>query len=429
MEKIYVGLIGHGTVGSGTSKVLLGNADIISDRTGCQVILKTVLEKNVEQTKVKLPDVVRVTSNPDELFEDREIKIVIELIGGIEPAKSFISRAIENGKSVVTANKELMASHGKELLKKASEKGVDLYFEASVGGGIPVIHPLRESLAADRVLKIMGILNGTTNYILTQMEKGYEFDDALAQAQEAGFAEKDPSADIEGRDPAAKIAILASIAFNSRVVQNDVFTEGISKISSSDIKYARDLGYAIKLIALAKEEEDGLDVRVHPTMIPLSHPLAGVSKNYNAIFLEGEAVGELMFFGQGAGSLPTASAVVGDVVDIARNIKSNSTGAIGCTCFYEKKIVRVNEISTNYYMRMLVKDRPGVLAKIATAFGDNQVSLSKVLQTSTVEDKAEVIFVTHLSKESNVQKAIDEIKKLDVIKEVSSVIRVEVSGT
>lgn len=425
MEEINVAILGHGTIGSGTAKVLLKNAGIIADRLGGHLALKTVLEKDVETAREKLPSEVIVTGNPDDVFEDGNIKIVVELIGGIEPAKTFILRALENGKNVVTANKELMASHGRELLEKASQKGVDLYFEASVGGGIPVIHPFRESLAADRIIKIMGILNGTTNYILTQMSEGHEFDDALKQAQEAGFAEKDPSADIEGRDPAAKIAILASIAFNSRVVQTDVYTEGISKVTQTDIKYARDLGFAIKLIGLAKEEDGQLNIRVHPTMIPLSHPLAAVSKNYNAIFVEGEAVGELMFFGQGAGSMPTASAVAGDIVDIARNIRSNSTGNIGCTCFYDKKILPINEIETNYFMRMLVLDRPGVLAKIATVFGDNNVSISKVLQTRTVENKAEVIFVTHLNKESDIQNAIEEAKRLEVVVEVSSVIRVE----
>lgn len=428
MDKICVGLIGHGTVGSGVARVLLENSDIIAKRVGCKIVLKTVLEKNPEQARAKLPKEVNLTDNQSDIFDDNEIQIVIELIGGIEPAKSLIIKALEKGKSVVTANKELIARHGSEIYSVADGKSLDFYFEASVGGGIPIIRPLKESLAANNILNIMGILNGTTNYILTRMEEGLDFDTALSQAQEAGFAEKDPGADIEGRDTASKTAILSSIAFNSNVNIENVYTEGISKITQDDIQYAKELGYGIKLIAVAKPSGDKIDVRVHPTMISLKHPLSNVKENYNAVFIEGDAVGQLMFFGQGAGSMPTASAVVGDIIEIARNILSGSVGKLGCTCFYKKQVKPMDDIQTCYFMRIIVTDKPGVLAKIASVFGDNNVSISKVLQTKTIKNRAEVIFVTHESRESDIQKSISEIEKLDVIEKVASFIRVEGSA-
>lgn len=424
MKVIKVGLLGLGTVGAGAAKVLLANGDIIAKKTGVKLEVKKALVRDLSK-KRDIGDIA-VTDDANEILNDPEIEIVAEVMGGIDPALEYINRALDNGKNVVTANKELMAFNGNALLNKAEGKSLDLFFEASVAGGIPIISPLKESLAGNKINRILGILNGTTNYILTKMENGCEFEDALKQAQDAGFAESDPSADLEGWDAAAKIGILSSIAFGSRISRDTIYTEGITNITKRDIEYARDLGYVIKLIALAQEDEGALDIRVHPTMININHPLASVKDNYNAVFVEGDAVGELMFFGQGAGSLPTASAVVGDIVKAARNLKAGVSGMIGCTCFDSKDIKPINQVFSQYYMRMKVADKPGVLAKIAFIFGDNEVSISKVLQTRTGPDDAEVIFVTHKSRESDVMRALDEIKNVDIVKQVATVIRSEV---
>lgn len=424
MRIVKVGLLGLGTVGAGAAKVLQANSDIIAKKTGVKLEVEKALVRNISKSR-DIGD-IEVTDDPNDILNDPEIDIVAEVMGGVDPALEYINKALDKGKNVVTANKELMASNGNTLLNKAEQKKLDLFFEASVAGGIPIISPLKESLAGNRINRILGILNGTTNYILTKMENGCEFEDALKQAQDAGFAESDPSADLEGWDAAAKIGILSSIAYGSRISRDTIYTEGITNITKRDIEYARDLGYVIKLIALAQEDEGALDIRVHPTMININHPLASVKDNYNAVFVEGDAVGELMFFGQGAGSLPTASAVVGDIIKVARNIKAGVNGMIGCTCYDNKEIKPINQVFSQYYMRMKVADKPGVLAKIAFIFGGNEVSISKVLQTRTGPDDAEVIFVTHKSRESDVRRALDEIKNVDVIKQVATVIRSEV---
>lgn len=424
MEIVNIGLLGLGTVGGGVVKVLESNSDLIARKTGVKLKVTKALVRTL--TKKRDAAGVSLTDNPEDILSDPQIHIVAELMGGLDPSFDYINKALDNGKNIVTANKELMASKGNDLLIKAEKMKRDLFFEASVAGGIPIVTPLKESLSGNKINRILGILNGTTNYILTKMESGCEFDEALEQAQEAGFAESDPSADLEGWDSAAKIGILASIAYGSRISRDAIYTEGITEITKSDIGYARDLGYVIKLIALAQEDDGALDIRVHPTMINIDHPLAAVKANYNAVFLEGDAVGDLMFFGQGAGSLPTASAVVGDLIKVARNIKAGATGTIGCTCFDNKKIKPISEVFSQYYMRMIVADKPGVLAKIAHIFGDNEVSISKVLQTKTGDGNAEVIFVTHKSKESNVMQALDQIRDVDVIKKVAAVIRSEV---
>ncbi|MFQ5574906.1 MAG: homoserine dehydrogenase, partial [Terriglobia bacterium] len=357
---------------------------------------------------------------------DQNIDIVAEVIGGTDPAKSFILGAIRAGKSVVTANKEIMASFGKEILEAAEQNQVDLFFEASVGGGIPIIQPLKESLVGNKILKVMGIVNGTTNYILTKMsEGGLDFDRALKDAQRLGYAERDPRADVEGEDAAAKIAILASIAFNSRVTYSQVFRQGISKVSPADLTYAREMGYEIKLVAVAKEVDEGLDVRVHPLMIVREHPLAGVKDAYNAIFLEGDAVGEVMFFGAGAGSLPTASAVVGDIVEAARNLGTGRSGLLGCTCYGELKVRAIGETVSSYYVRLEAVDEPGVLAKIAKAFGDAGVSISSMIQKGPRGAKAELVFITHNVRDGDLNSALSAVDGLEVVKVVRSVIRVE----
>ncbi|MDI6892727.1 MAG: homoserine dehydrogenase [Actinomycetota bacterium] len=425
-KDINIGLLGLGTVGSGVYKILTRHHDDFALKVGANLNIKAILERDITKADAVGADRSLITNDASSIIDDPDIDIVVEVLGGIEPARTFILKAIESGKHIVTANKELLASYGKDIFEAADAKGVDVYFEASVGGGIPIIHPLKECLASNKIIKVMGIVNGTTNYVLTRMaEEGCLFKEALEEAQAKGYAERDPSADIEGRDAAAKIAILASIAFNSRVTSPDVYMEGISRVTPEDIMYAGEMGYVIKLIALAKEEKDGLDVRVHPAMIPRDHPLASVRGVYNAIFVEGDAVGEVMFFGPGAGSMPAASAVVGDILDVARNLQYGRSGKVGCTCFETKKIKKIEEINSGYYLLMNVVDRPGVLAKIAKAFGDNDVSLASVIQKGPRGANAELVFVTHLTREKNLRVALKAIEGLDVVNEVCNVIRVE----
>lgn len=427
-KEVNVAILGLGTVGSSVYQILQQHEVKIENEVGAKVKVKWVLEKDPKKIHGLGVSSSIVAADPSDIFNDPTVDIVVEVMGGVEPAGNFILSAINKGKNVVTANKELLSIQGEEIMTAADEKGVDLFFEASVGGGIPIVKPLKESLAGNNILKVMGIVNGTTNYIFTRMsEEGCSFEDALRDAQACGYAEADPSADIEGRDAAAKTAILASIAFNSRVTLNDVYTEGIGKITSRDIMYAFELGFTIKLLALAKEEEGVIDVRVHPTMLPLSHPLAAVSGVNNAIFVEGDAVGEVMFYGPGAGGMAAGSSVVGDVVDIARNLQFKRTGKIGCTCFEKKKIRPIDEVASKYYLLIEVLDKPGVLAKIAKAFGDAMVSIASVIQKESRGDYAELVFMTHVTKEKSLNKALKSIRQLDVVKEVANVIRVEVS--
>lgn len=425
-KEVNVVLLGLGTVGSGVYKIFNLHKSEFLKKTRVTINLKAILERDSKKLdalrvspEMRATDFNRIVSDPD-------IDIVVEVIGGIEPAKTFIIEAIKKGKHIVTANKELLANHGKEILELAREKGVDVFFEASVGGGIPIIHPLKEGLIGNKILKVMGIVNGTTNYILTKMaDTNSSYEVALKEAQERGYAERDPSADVEGCDAAAKIAILASIAFNSRVTAKDVFTEGITSVTPQDIMYARELGYVIKLIALAKEENGEIDVRVHPTMISSEHPLASVKGVNNAIFVEGDSVGEVMFYGPGAGSLPAASAVVGDILGIALNLCYGGSGKIGCTCFETKKIKPIGEITSSFYLLIDVVDKPGVLAKIAKAFGENNVSLASVIQKGPRGANAELMFITHQTKESNLRQALSTIKELEVVNRICNVIRVE----
>lgn len=431
-KDIKIGLVGLGTVGFGVAKVLSSNSDIIAKRV-TPISIKRIVDKNVGLAKEKAAEIgydpAIVTGDFNDILQDEEISIVVELIGGIHPAYEFIKAALLAGKNVVTANKDLMASQGGELLHIAGEKGLDLLFEASVAGGIPILHSLKECLAANRIHKIMGIINGTTNYILTQMSQtGADFATCLAEAKKLGYAEADPTNDIEGFDAARKIAILASIAFNSRVVDTDVFVEGISNLQEIDIKYARDLGYGIKMLGIAKEDHGQIEVRVHPALIPLSHPLASVDDAFNAVFVSGDAVGDTMFYGRGAGELPTASAVVGDVMESARNIRQQVTGRIACTCFEEKRIKHMNETVSKYYIRLSVMDDPGVLSRISKAFGDNNVSLSSVIQKghhNKQGDPAQIVLITHTVLEENVQKALADTKALDCLYEVKALLRVE----
>lgn len=422
---IKVGLLGCGTVGGGVVKLLEQNQEVIAQRVGQEVVITKILE--LDRAKVYdlgLSDEV-IAGSIDEVLSD-EVDIVIELIGGIEPAKTYILQALRQGKGVVSANKDLIASHGREIFDTAAEHEVDFYFEASVGGGIPIVFPLKQSLAGNQIQEVIGILNGTTNYILTKMSReGQPYEEVLREAQSLGYAEADPIADVEGFDAARKIAILASIAFNSRVTFEEVYVEGITKITPLDIKYGRELGYDIKLLAIAKEEEDGILVRVHPAFIPHNHPLAAVSGVYNAVFLRGDAVDDLMFYGRGAGQMPTASAVVGDVMEIVRNIGRQDTGRIPCTCYENKEVIPTSSQRASFYIRMLAKDRPGVLAGIAAVMGNHEVSLATVLQKDTCDGFAHLVFVTHEVEESNLRDALTVLNGMSIVGAVENVIRLE----
>lgn len=423
-KTIVVGQIGCGTVGSGVVSILRDNAAIISQRVGSEIRIKRIAVRDLADPRyVEVPESM-LTTDVMEVLSDPEVDIVVEVMGGIEPARTFILEAVSRGKHVVCANKELISTHGRELLRAAEEKGVDLAYEAAVGGGIPILMPLKQCLAGNVIHQVLGIVNGTTNYILTRMsEEGLDFAEALAKAQALGYAEADPADDVEGKDAAAKLAILASMAFNSRVTLSDVYAEGITRITPADISFARELGYVIKLLAIAKEEPDGISVRVHPTMIPERHPLASVRDENNAIFVSGDAVGELMFYGKGAGSLPAASAVVGDIITVSRNLISGGR-LVGCTCFFDKPVKDMKDVFCRYFMIFDVPDRPGVLAKIAGVFGDNQVSIKSVIQHGSGRE-ARIVLVTHTVKEENLRRTVEGLNALAEVNRIASVIRVE----
>ena len=425
---VKVGLVGTGTVGGGCLDILRNHKEEFKRHFGIDIELTRVCSRQPEVAEsYGLSDIF--TTDFHEVIEDPEVDLVIELIGGTTFAKEVVIGALQNGKSVVTANKALMASCGEEVMSLAEEKGVEIAFEASVGGAIPIIVPLKHSLIANRIDSIMGIVNGTTNYMLTRMdEDGMSYEDALKEAQERGFAEADPTADVDGLEAAAKIAILASIAFNSRVTMNQVFTEGIRRISPVDLAMAHEMGYAVKLLAHAYRSDGGIDVRVHPTMIPESHQLATVNGVFNAIYTVGDAAGENMFFGEGAGAGPAASAVMGDVLEVARHLQMGIKPIVGCTCTDELPILSVEDLHTKYYIRFVVADRSGVLASAADIFAKYDVSVKTVTQRgNAARDDVDLVFVTHTAEERNVRKAIDDILALEgvVTGGFPSVIRVQ----
>jgi homoserine dehydrogenase len=428
MEKrvIHIGILGLGTVGSGALRALQENRASIERNVGAQLVVKKICVLHPDKPRPVEFDRALLTTDPAEVLEDPEIEIVAELIGGIEPARSYIERAIRAGKNIVTANKELLAKQGHELLVEAAERRLDFHFEGSVAGGIPIIQALKISLAGNCIHELIGIVNGTTNYILTRMAAdGLDFARALAEAQAKGYAEADPTDDVDGFDAAYKLSILASIAFQSRVDLGRVYHEGIRKIGHQDIAYARELGYVIKLVAIAKDEAGGMELRVHPAMLPADHPLASVNDVFNAIYVQGNAVGEVMFYGRGAGSLPTGSAVMADLMETARNLRFGSTGRIACTCFEQKSIRDINEIDSNYYIRMQAADRPKALASIAAVFGDFDVSIESVVQKRGTGEAAEIVWVTHRTREGQIRKALQAIAALPVVREISNWIRVE----
>ncbi len=425
---VKIGLVGTGTVGGGCLDILSNHKQDFLRHFGIDLELTRVCSRSSEQAASRgLQDIF--TTDYHDIINDPEIDIVVELIGGTGVAKDVIVEALQAGKHVVTANKAIMASAGKEIMGLAEEKGLEIAFEASVGGGIPIIDPLKHSLIANQIDSIMGIVNGTTNYMLTRMdENGMDYDAALKEAQERGFAEADPTADVDGHDAAAKIAILASIAFNSRVTIDQVYTEGIRRISPIDLAMAHDSGYVVKLVAHARRSEKGIDVRVHPTMIPENHQLATVNGVFNAIFVEGDAVGQTMFFGEGAGAGPAASAVMGDVLEVARHIQMGIKPIVGCTCTDNLPIISMDDLHTKYYIRFVVADRPGVLAAAADIFAKNGVSVRMVTQRgNAAREDVNLVFVTHTAEERKVRKTIDEISSLgDVVTGgYPSVIRVQ----
>lgn len=423
-KKIRVAILGSGTVGTGVYKIIQNQKDEFPHKIGSELEVAKILVRNINKQREGIPSEI-LTDKWADIINDDSIGIVVEVIGGIEPAKTYISEALTKGKNVVTANKDLMAEYGHELLETAAAHNCDLLFEAAVAGGIPIIRPIKQCLAANKITEIMGIINGTTNFILTKMtEEGMEFEDALKLATELGYAEADPTADIEGLDAGRKIAILASIAFNSRVSFSDVYTEGISKITAKDIKYAKELGCVIKLIATAKNTETGIEVRVTPMFIPVSHPLASVNDSFNAVFVHGDALGDAMFYGRGAGELPTASAVMGDVIDVCRNTVYNCNGRIGCTCYKNISIKSMDNIESKYFVSTLLENKSGTLGAVANTFAGNNASIDQMVQKNKIGNNAEVLFIIDNVKEKLFLRSIKELSAMHYVKEISSIIRV-----
>jgi homoserine dehydrogenase len=423
-KTLKVAMLGCGVVGSQVARLLIENKADLSTRAGADLELVKVAVRNPSAKNYGVKAEL-LTSELNSIVTDPQVDLVIELLGGIEPARELILTALKNGKSVITANKALLAKHGAELYAAADKANVDLYYEAAVAGAIPILRPLRESLVGDEVLKVMGIVNGTTNYILTKMdENGAAFADALAEAQKLGFAEADPSADIEGGDAAAKAAILASLAFHSRVTDADVYKEGISKITATDVKVAKAMDLVIKLLAISDVTKDGaIAVRVHPALISRNHPLASVRESFNAVFVESVSAGQMMFYGRGAGGAPTASAILGDLVAVARHRVSGGLGPRESD-YAERKIAKIGDTKTRYLIRLNVADKPGVLESVAHVFASHQVSIQTVRQ-SGAGDKAELIVMTHISSESALSQTVKDLAKLDSVTDVASVLRVE----
>jgi len=424
MRTINIALFGTGTVGSGVIRIIQKHHDGFLRHAGVDIQLVAVNSRSdAVAASLGLADHFR---SADDIFADPSIDVVVELIGGTGYAREVIERALRAGKSVVTANKAVMASCGGELMQLADENGCHLAFEASVGGGIPIIAPLKHCLVSNEISSVLGIVNGTTNYMLTRMaQDGLTYEAALAEAQERGFAEADPTADVDGFDAAAKIAILASIAFNSRVTIEDVHPQGIRSIQPLDFEYADRMGYVIKLLAIANRTDGGIDVRVHPTMIPKSHPLSGVNGVYNAIYVTGDAVGETMFFGEGAGSGPAASAVVGDIIEVARLVEHGVAPIVSCTCTDHLAIRPMNDLVTRYYVRLDVADQAGVLAATSAVFSRYGVSISSMMQQDPHCGRAQIIFLTHRALEADLMGALEDIAALPAVDQVATIIRVE----
>ncbi len=428
-DMVNVGIIGFGVVGSGTAKVLLNNKNILKERLGFELNLKRIADLDIKTDRgIRIPEKV-LTTDVNDIFNDSEIDIVVELIGGIRPAKDFILKAIQKGKHVVTANKALLATEGTDIFNAAFEKGVEVGFEASVAGAIPIIKVMKEGLIANRIRAIYGIINGTSNYILTKMTyENMEFSDALKEAQKLGYAEADPTFDIEGIDTAHKITILATLSYGIPLSYNSVHIEGITKITAQDISFADELGYKVKLLAITKETDGEIELRVHPTMLPKDYLIAKVDGPFNAIYVDGDATGSTMYYGRGAGSVPTGSAVVSDIADIARNIQKDAIGRVPIIprITGEAKIKKMDNISSRYYFRFSALDRPGVLSKISGILGNFDISIASVIQKGRrIGEEVPLVVLTHRAREKDVRQAIEEIDKLHVVTNKTIFIRVE----
>ncbi len=423
-KKIRAALLGAGTVGGGVYKLLKMRKEEMPFKVQAELEITKVLVRDISRKREGIPEEV-LTDDWNSILEDPEIQIVIELMGGIEPARTRILEALEAGKHVVTANKDLMAEHGRELMEAAERHHCDLQFEAAVAGGIPIIRPLKECLAGNEITEVMGIVNGTTNYILTRMtEDGMDFAEALKKAQELGFAEADPTSDIKGLDAGRKMAILASIAFHSRVTFSDVDVKGITKITAKDIQYAKEFGYTLKLLGVARNTDGEMEVGVFPMMIPSGHPLAHVKDAFNAVFVHGDAVDDAMFQGKGAGELPTASAVMGDIIAVARNMQYDCCGRIGCSCYKDLPMKSSGESRHRYFLRLIVEDRTGILAGVAGVLGNNNVSINQVIQKPAVDGVAELVVITDKVENRHLKDALMIFGEMSMIQEVASVIRV-----
>jgi len=416
---VRVGVLGYGNVGAAVVALIAENGDTIAARTGLRLEVARVAVRDVAKARTGF---ATFTDDAAGVVVDPDVDLIVEVIGGLQPAKDLVLAALKAGKPVVTANKELMAAHGAELFDAAAKAGVDLLFEASVAGAIPLMRPLRESLAGDRIKRVLGIVNGTTNFILTRMtESGQSFGEALAEAQALGYAERDPTADVEGHDAAAKASIIASLAFGVRVVAGDVYREGITGVTADDIRMAGRLGYIVKLLAVIDDVGGEVAVRVHPAMVPVAHPLAAVRESFNAVFVEGAAAGELMFYGRGAGGRPTASAALGDVIDAAANLRQGTSA--GVPGLASARIRPMDDVRSQYYLSLDVADKPGVLEQVAGAFARHLVSIVQVLQTGMGEE-ARLVLVTHTAIERDMQATVAELRELDSVDRVGTLLRV-----
>ena len=426
-DRIEIGILGLGIVGSGTVALLENNRAEIENKIGLPLHIKKIAVRDLDKPRSVTVDRSLLTTHPEEILNDPDIDIVCELIGGVSPARDFVMQALRNGKQVVTANKEMIAKEGHALMEEAARRRLDFQFEGSVAGGIPIIQPMKNGLSGNKTLEVVGIINGTTNYILTKMAQEHaDFDTVLREAQAHGYAEADPTSDIEGYDAQYKIAILASIAFTSRVSVSEVYVEGITKIAAPDIAYADELGYVIKLLGIALRVGDSqMQVRVHPTFLPKTHPLASANGVYNAVMVKADSVGDVMFYGRGAGSGPTGSAVVGDIMDVCRNLRFGSTGRVACTCFENKTIQPIEDVATRHYVRMKVRDQPRVMATISKIFGDFNINIASMVQKETLGDITEIVWLMHETPGRNISDALKRIAELPIVVEIGNWLRVE----
>ncbi|MGN7453225.1 homoserine dehydrogenase [Paenibacillus pasadenensis] len=427
MKPVKVGLLGLGTVGTGVVRIVERHQEDLMSQVGSPIVIEKVLVQNVDKSRSIDVDAAKLTTDAWEIIRNPDIDVIVEVMGGIERTKEYLLEALSLGKHVVTANKDLMALHGRELLATASENRCDVFYEASVAGGIPIIRTLIEGFSSDRITKIMGIVNGTTNYILTKMsQEGASYADVLKEAQELGYAEADPTSDVEGLDAARKMTILSRLGFRCEVGLEDVSVKGISSVGKEDIAYAKRLGYEVKLLGIAERQGESISVSVQPTMVKASHPIASVNGVFNAVYVHGEAVGETMFYGAGAGELPTATSIVADLVAVVKNLKIGVNGLGGASSFKERVLKSDEQISSKYFLRLHVADRAGVLARITQVFAEYEVSLESVIQQPNPELKeAEIIVITHNASKAAMNKVVDAFETLDVIQKVKSVYRVE----